>query len=56
MLTYEDRAEQRDEDHPADMTCDECGSEWFGNWTRGSRVDPPEPRNCDCPNCSGEGS
>ena len=43
--------EEWDDCHPADTTCSECGASWWGNWTSGSRVDPPEPRNADCPEC-----
>ena len=35
-----------------DMVCGECGFRWCGYWTRGSRLDPPEPRRPDCPACS----
>ena len=56
MSTDEDRRleasmEEWDADHPPDMRCDDCDATWWGNWTRGSRIDPPYPRNDVCPNC-----
>ena len=48
------RREEFDDAHPPDMECGECGFEWWGNWTRGSHLDPPEPRNPDCPRCNGD--
>lgn len=45
------RREAWDDAHPADMRCDECGAEWWGNWTRATRWQPAEPRNDTCPEC-----
>jgi hypothetical protein len=46
------RAEEWELAHPPDMTCGECGAEWWGDWTPFTRSDPAEPRNPDCPWCN----
>lgn len=49
----EDWRRDAESEHDADTTCGECGYEWWGNWTRGTRYDPPEPLNDECPRCAG---
>lgn len=48
----EARREELDDHHNA--RCVECGETWDMCWTRGNRVDPPEPRVPECPACGGD--
>jgi hypothetical protein len=46
------RRERYDDEHPPNLSCEECGFEWYSPIIR-SRHEPPEPRYPDCPRCEG---